>query len=360
VPLGSDFIIVNNYGPTEYSVVTTSCALGASQGLPPSIGRPIANTQIYVLDRHLNPAPIGVAGELYVGGGGLAVGYHNLPALTAESFIPNPIPGAASARLYKTGDLVRYRSDGMLDYLGRVDAQIKIRGFRIEPGEIEAVLAEHEDISDAIVTVATRGGESDRLVAYVVPRQNPALNGNGTGQSARQELTSALRTHLRAHLPDYMVPATFVVLPQLPQTPNGKVDRRALPSPEMAQSEHDKVYAAPKSSLEEVLTGIWSEVLDVDGVGVDDNFFEIGGHSLLAARLISRVRDRLRVEVPLHTLFRSPTPAQFAASLLASAANPAVVEKMAKLVASLSSLSDDEVKQILARSAATADEKVHT
>jgi amino acid adenylation domain-containing protein len=356
-PPGSDFITVNNYGPTEYSVVATSCALGAGQDLPPPIGRPIANTQVYVLDRHLNPAPIGVAGELYIGGEGLALGYHNLPGLTAESFIANPIPGAAGARLYRTGDLVRYRGDGTLEYLGRADHQIKIRGFRIELGEIEAVLAEHKDISDAVVTVAMRGGESDRLVAYVMPRQNPALNGNGAGQSARQELTNALRAHLRVHLPDYMVPADFVVLRELPQTPNGKVDRHALPLPEASRNDGDKIHAAPRTALEEVLAGIWCEILDVDRVGIDDNFFEIGGHSLLAARLISRVRDRLKVEVPLQTLFRSPTPAQFAVSLLAGAANPSAVERVAKLVASLSNLSDDEVKQMLARPAAI-DERV--
>ncbi len=356
-PPGSDFITVNNYGPTEYSVVATSCTLGTEQ-LPPPIGRPIANTQVYVLDRHLNPAPIGVAGELYVGGEGLALGYHKLPELSAESFIANPIPGAAGTRLYKTGDLVRYRSDGTLEYLGRADHQIKIRGFRIELGEIETVLTEHKDISDAIVTVAVRGGDGDGLVAYVVPKQKPRLNGNGAGHSAWQELTDALRIYLRERLPDYMVPASFVVLQQLPQTPNGKVDRRALPAPDMAHGENNKVYAAPRTPLEQVIVDIWSEVLDVDRVGVDDNFFEIGGHSLLAARFVSRVRDRLKVEVPLQTLFRSPTPALFAASLLAGAANPAGVEKIAILVASLSSLSDEEVKQMLARHA--ADEEVRT
>jgi amino acid adenylation domain-containing protein len=360
IPPGNDFITVNNYGPTEYSVVTTSCALGKGQGLTPSIGRPIANTQIFVLDRHRNPAPIGVVGELYVGGEGLAIGYHNQPALTAESFIASPIPGAVGRKLYKTGDLVRYRSDGMLEYLGRTDAQIKIRGFRIELGEIEVALAEHKDVSDAIVTVVTRAGESGHLVAYVVARQKSALNGNGSSAaSARQELIDALRTHLRARLPDYMIPTNFIVLAQLAQTENGKIDRRALPSPETAHSGEERVIVEPRSALEEVLVGVWSEVLDIDAVGIDDNFFEIGGHSLLAARLISRVRDRLKVEVPLQTLFRSPTPAQFAASLMNSA-NPTAIEKIAKLVASLSSLSDDEVKEILTRGALTADDGIRT
>ena len=359
-PPGSDFITVNNYGPTEYSVVTTSGQIGESKSLPPSIGRPIANTQIYVLDRHLKPAPIGVVGELYIGGQGLARGYHDRPALTADSFVANPLPGTPGARLYKTGDLVRYRSDGMLEFLGRTDHQIKIRGFRIEPGEIEAVLAAHKDIGDAVVTVMPRGGESDHLIAYVAPKQNSAFAANGAGHAARRELTEALRSHLRAHLPDYMVPADFIVLRQLPQAPNGKVDRRALPAPDMVRSEADNAYAAPNTPLEEVIAGIWAEVLDLDRVGIDDNFFEIGGHSLLAARLISRIRDRLKVEVPLQALFRSPTPGQFAANLLASAANPDAVEKVAKLVASLSKLSDAEVRQMLAVPVAVDDEKVRT
>ncbi|MBR0820275.1 non-ribosomal peptide synthetase [Bradyrhizobium liaoningense] len=360
VPPGNDFITVNNYGPTEYSVVATSCALGTDHGLKPSIGRPIANTRIFVLDRHRNPAPIGVVGELYVGGEGLARGYHNRPDLTAEAFIDSPIPGDAGKKLYKTGDLVRYRSDGMLEYLGRTDAQIKIRGFRIELGEIEVALAEHKDVSDAIVTVVTRAGESNRLVAYVVPRQKSALNGNGSAVSARQELIDALRTHLRARLPDYMMPAHFIVLAQLPQTQNGKIDRHALPSLAGARDREEKVVVAPRSAIEEVLVGAWGEVLDIEAVGIDDNFFEIGGHSLLAARLISRVRDRLKVEVPLQTLFRSPTPAGFAASLINSSADPAAIERIAKLVTSLSKLTDQEVKTILTRGALTTDHEVRT
>jgi amino acid adenylation domain-containing protein len=357
-PPGSDFVTVNNYGPTEYSVVTTSCEIGVSPSPSPPIGRPIANTQAYVFDRHRKPVPIGVVGELYVGGQGLARGYHNRPMLTAESFVANPVPSGPSALLYKTGDLVRYRSDGMLEYIGRTDSQIKIRGFRIELGEIEAVLAAHKDINDAVVVVVPHGSDSERLIAYVAPKQNAAFAGNGGAQSARRELTDALRVHLRARLPDYMVPADFIVLQQLPQTPNGKVDRRALPAPDMARSETDQAYAAPTTPLEEVIADIWSEVLDLNRVGIDDNFFEIGGHSLLAARLISRVRDRLRQEVPLRTLFRSPTPRQFTASLLDNAANPGAVEKVAKLVASLSRLSDAEVREMLAVPPAVDDEEV--
>ena len=357
---GSDFVVVNNYGPTECSVVATSCEIGAGQDLPPSIGRPIDNTQVYVLDRYLNPVPIGVAGELYIGGQGLARGYHNSPALTAENFIANPIPGAVGSRLYKSGDLVRYRKDGTLEYLGRTDHQIKIRGFRVELGEIEAVLTGHKDVSDAVVTVVSSAGESGHLVAYVSPKQSLALNSNGVADSSLQQLTTSLRIRLRAQLPEYMVPTDIVILRQLPQTSNGKVDRRALPSPELARGENDQAYAAPRTPLEEVLAGIWAEVLDLDHVGIDDNFFKIGGHSLLAVRTISRVRDRLKVEVPLQTLFRCPTPAQFAASLLATADNPTGLEKIAQLVASVASLSDAEVKQMLAKVQAVGDaRKVH-
>jgi amino acid adenylation domain-containing protein len=351
-PPSSQFITVNNYGPTEYSVVGTSCELANHQSLPPPIGRPIANTQVYLLDRDLNPAPIGVTGELYIGGEGLARGYHNRPELTAERFIENPIPGAASARLYKTGDLVRYRNDGAIEYLGRADNQIKIRGFRIELGEIEVALIGHKDIAHAIVTIVSRSGEDERLVAYVVPKQSLAYSGNGAGNAVRQKLLENVRDRLRTQLPEYMMPASFVILHQLPQTPNGKVDYRALPPPR----DEGKIYAAPTSPLEEVLTGMWAEILDIDSVGVDDNFFEIGGHSLLAARLISRVRDRLKVEVPVQAVFRSPTPARFAATLLANAQNLTALENIAKVVASLSRLSDDEVKQMLSLPAAKADE----
>jgi len=361
-PAGCDFTVTNNYGPTECSVVTTSCELDGTQGVTPPIGRPIANTQVYVLDRHLHPVPIGVVGELYVGGRGLALGYHNLSRLSDESFIVNPIPGAASPRLYKTGDLVRYRDDGTLEYHGRSDQQIKIRGFRVELGEIETALVEHKEVSDAVVAaLPSEAADNDRLVAYVVRKQTVLFGGKGDGrQHSDQTLIEGLRAHLRTRLPDYMLPAAFVVLEQLPQTANGKVDRRALPLPQAAHRDTRRVYAEPRTEIEQVLIGIWAEVLDLDRVGVDDNFFEIGGHSLRAARLVSRVRDRLKVEVPVQTLFRSPTPAQFAASLVADAPDPADLEKIARLVVSLSALSDAEVKTMLARSAAASGQGART
>jgi acyl-coenzyme A synthetase/AMP-(fatty) acid ligase/acyl carrier protein len=357
-PPGSEFITVNNYGPTEYSVVATSGDVGPGDKTQP-IGRPIANTHVYVLDRDLQPVPIGVTGELYVGGHGLARGYHNRPELTAERFIDNPLPGATCDRLYRTGDLVRYRADGILDYVGRTDNQIKLRGFRIELGEIEAVLNGCDEVSDAVVTIVPGGGENDRLIAHLVAQQSPLSGGNGADRP-RQDFIDRLRGRLRAKLPDYMVPAEFVILRELPQTPNGKIDRHALPSPEVARGEDGGIYADPTTPLEEVLVGMWAEVLDLDRVGINDSFFELGGHSLLAARLISRVRDRLKVEVPLQTLFRAPTPAQFGGSLLASAETPAAVLKVAKLLSSLSKLSDAEVKQMLAVPERLADEEVRS
>ncbi|HEY2653113.1 MAG TPA: AMP-binding protein, partial [Solirubrobacteraceae bacterium] len=359
-PQGTEFAVVNNYGPTEYSVVTSSCTLVAGDPAAPPIGRPIANTQVYVLDRNLNPVPIGVPGELHVGGLGLARGYHGRSELTVQKFITAPWPGGP--RLYKTGDQVRWRADGRLEFLGRLDHQVKVRGYRIELGEIEAALTEHEQVREA-VAVVQEGAVGSRLVAYVVPRVAPRLNGGSNGspdQAAHRSLVVTLKSWLRARLPDYMVPADIVVLDRLPQTPNGKIDRIALAVPDAARDELESAYVRPRTPLEEVVTAIWAEILNVERVGIDDNFFDIGGHSLLAARLVARVRERLRFEVPLQTLFRAPTPAQFAASLLQQASNPAAIEKIAELIASLAQLSDAEVHQMLGRSQASAQASADT
>ncbi len=301
--------------------------------------------------------PIGVPGELFVGGFGLARGYHNQPALTAERFIANPFPDAASPRLYKTGDLVRYRSDGQLEFLSRLDHQVKIRGHRIELGEIETVLAEHPQVGEAVVMMA-QGGDDARLVAYVAPRRQGHQNGPSRGKLEPTEnhaLISGLRPHLRARLPEYMVPVDFVILDQLPQTANGKIDRRQLPIPKSASREFDRAYVAPRTPVEEALAAIWSEVLDVERVGADDNFFDLGGHSLLATQLVSRVRDRFKVEVPLQMLFRAPSLAEFATSLLQRAANRSAVERIAQIITSLAHLSDAEVKQMLEQRAGAVE-----
>jgi amino acid adenylation domain-containing protein len=289
------FELVNHYGPTEATVVASAGRVDAG-GTPPSIGRPIANTTVYILDRHGNPVPIGVPGELYVGGVGVARGYVNRAALTAERFVPDPFSGAAGARLYRTGDRCRYLSDGNLEFLGRVDHQVKVRGFRIEPGEIEACLAGHEKVRDAVVMAA--GGDRDkRLVAYVVSDDAPT--------------TTELRAHVADTLPGHMVPAQFVVLDELPLTPNGKLDRAALPVPG-GRPELDAAYAAPRTPTEEILAGIWSDVLGVERVGLHDDFFELGGHSLVATQVAARVRAGLGVELPVRALFELPTVAALA------------------------------------------------
>jgi amino acid adenylation domain-containing protein len=315
-----DTRIVNEYGPTE--TVVGCCVYevppGAlSQGTV-AIGRPIANTQMYVLDARMRTVPPGVIGELYIGGAGVARGYVNLPALTAEKFVPDPF-GRAGARLYRTGDLGRHTQDGNLEFLRRCDGQLKVRGYRIEPGEIEAVLRRHPSVSDALV-VAHVGRDGDkRLVAYVVavPERTPQAK--------------ELREHLLRQLPDYMVPSAFVTLDALPLTPNGKVDRRALPAPDATSDGLKDLYAAPRDVLELELCRIWEDVLNVKPVGVKENFFELGGHSLLAVRLIERVSRLTNTQVPLNAIFRATTIESLAA-LLREQVAPAPASSLVEIV----------------------------
>ena len=291
-------ILHNQYGPTEAHVVTAFPLAGPPAEWPtfPPIGRPIANTQVYLLDRHLHPVPIGVVGELYLGGAGLARGYLHRPELTPERFIPHPFSELPGERLYRTGDLARYRPDGNIEFLGRLDHQVKVRGFRIELGEIEAVLGGHPGVREVVVLAREDSPGEKRLVAYVVAQEGPAPSG------------SELRGFLKERLPEYMVPSTFVGLEALPLTPNGKVDRRALPVPEgrgVAEG-----YVPPCTPTEELLAGIWGEVLHLERVGRQDNFFALGGHSLVAIRVVSRVRDTFGVELPVRCVFESPTVAE--------------------------------------------------
>ncbi|MCG1019994.1 non-ribosomal peptide synthetase, partial [Mycetohabitans sp. B4] len=291
--------VLNAYGPTETTVCATAWRGARDFNGEVPIGRPIANTRIYLLDAHGQPVPLGAVGELYIGGAGVARGYLNRPALTAERFVPDPFSDDAGARLYKTGDVARYLPDGNLQFLGRNDDQVKIRGFRIEPGEIEACLTAHPQVRDAVV-LATGEGTAKRLVAYVQAE-------------ADEHLASTLRAQVAASLPEYMVPSAFVRLDAWPLTPNGKLDRRELPAPDDAALAH-QAYEAPQGELEATLAAIWSELLGVERVGRHDSFFALGGHSLLAVRLMNRVR-MLGADVPLATLFATPTLAAFAAAL---------------------------------------------
>ena len=298
--------LLNAYGPTE-AVVTATVheAAGrdaAARGASVPIGRGVAGRTTYVLDERGEPVPVGLAGELYLGGAALARGYVGRPELTAERFVPDPFADVPGARLYRTGDRVRWLAGGELEFLGRVDAQVKVRGFRIEPGEIEAVLLEQEGVREAVVAVREDAPDHRRLVAYVVAEEGAEVTG------------AALRERLSSRLPEYMVPGAFVLLEQLPLSSSGKLDRGRLPAPEHAGAGADR---APRTATEEVLAGIWAEVLEVERVGADDDFFHLGGHSLLAMQVVSRVRHALGVEVPLRTLFEASTVAALAARVAA-------------------------------------------
>ncbi|HEV2149654.1 MAG TPA: amino acid adenylation domain-containing protein, partial [Longimicrobiaceae bacterium] len=307
---GLPFALVNNYGPTEGTVVSTSGEVSIGGAAVPSIGRPIDRVRARVLDAHGSPVPVGVPGELYVGGDGAARGYLGRPELTAERFVPDPFSPEPGARLYRTGDRVRWRRDGELEFLGRMDAQVKIRGFRIEPGEIEAVLLEQPGVREAVVAVREDTPGQKRLVAYVVPQEGADLP------------TAQLRARLAARLPEFMVPGAFVALERLPLNANGKADRLSLPAPERAAAEED--YLAARTPTEEMLCGIWAEVLGVEMVGAEDDFFELGGHSLLATQVVSRARQAFGTEVPLRALFEAPTVAGLARRIdaLRSAGTP--------------------------------------
>ncbi len=291
----------NMYGPTETTIWSTTALLSTDM-TQISIGQAIDNTQLYVLDATGALVPVGVAGELYIGGTGIAHGYWQRGDLTAARFVPDPYSGQAGSRLYRTGDRVRWHADGSLEYLGRLDEQVKLRGYRIEPGEIETVLAEHPQVRAAVVVTRASTTGEPRLVAYVQLEQ--AHRGN-LGQWH-------LKLYLQAHLPEYMIPAQIVVLEAFPLTPNGKVDKRALPDPGDIQDGERVTQEGARTQIEELIQGLWLEVLGVEHIGISDNFFERGGHSLLAMRLIARVRTLLNLEMPVRTVFEAPTIAGMA------------------------------------------------
>ena len=295
--------IINTYGPTETTIITTSFQPFLSDDktkeqfkLP--IGRPIANTKIYILDSDLAPTPINIPGELYIGGDGLARGYLSHSEITAERFLPDPFSTIPGARLYKTGDLGRWLPDGNIECLGRVDYQVKIRGFRIELEEIESVLQNHPDIVDSVIIANELANSNEKsLIAYYIAKENTDLS------------ISDVRDFLKIHLPKYMIPALFIKMEAFPKTLSGKLDRRALPEPDQSREQFEQEYLAPRNQTEALMANIWEKILDIDKIGVLDNFFEIGGHSLLATQIISRIRESFQVELPLRTLFDEPTVA---------------------------------------------------
>lgn len=292
--IGSKTILMNLYGQTETTGIVAIHRISQKDtevnGLIP-IGQPIANTTIYILDQHLQPVTVGIPGEMYIGGLGLARGYLNRNELTSQRFVPNPFE-LAGGRLYRTGDRAHYLPDGHIAFLGRSDHQVKIRGFRVELGEVEAVLREHSSVREAVVTARDDNYGDLRLIAYVVHSQ-ASLN------------TSGLRDYLKEKLPYYMIPAAIVVLESLPLTPNGKLDRKALPPPQLTDS--NTLWRAPQTPQEEILCGLFADVLGVGRVGLDDSFFDLGGHSLMATLLVNRVRDTFGVELGIGTLFEAPS-----------------------------------------------------
>ncbi|MCA1612749.1 MAG: amino acid adenylation domain-containing protein [Acidobacteria bacterium] len=339
VEFENDSRLVNMFGQTETTGIVTTYPIPAENnervGIVP-IGRPIANTRVFLLDRWMQPVPFGIAGELYLSGEGLGQGYLNQPSLTAEKFLPHPFSAEPGARIYRTGDLARYSPDGQLEFIGRFDHQVKLRGHRVELGEIESALRGHPSVRESAAAVLDDAAGDRRLVAYVVPKHNQSPSVEG------------LQSFLREKLPEYMVPSAVVTLEALPLTPNGKLAREALPAPGRAQAGSGVEFVAPRTPIEETLAGIWAQVLGVDKVGVHDNFFRLGGHSLLVAVLMSRVRNTFEVRLPVRTLFESPTVAELALSVEQHLIAQLEAEEVQEFLQSMDGLSPEEIKELLA------------
>jgi acyl carrier protein len=297
--------------------------------------------QVYVLDRYRQPVPIGVPGEMYIGGAGLSRGYLNRPELTTERFIPNPFSDKSGAYLYKSGDLARYLPNGDLEYLGRIDHQVKIRGFRIELGEIEAVLAQHPAVQEAVVIAREDIPGDKRLVAYINLDRKQACG------------VKELRSFLRSKLPDYMMLSTFVLLDALPLTPNGKVDRHALPAPNYSRAEWEETLVAPRTPTEQLIADIWTQVLGLERIGVNNNFFEFGGHSLLATRIITQIQKVFQVDISVNTFFQNITVAS-----LSLAVTQKQAEKKTNGTNRSARINQINVEQLLAQFDKLSDEEV--
>ncbi|HEU5377470.1 MAG TPA: amino acid adenylation domain-containing protein [Ktedonobacteraceae bacterium] len=336
--------LLNTYGSTECSDDQCHIAIceppPAEYELPiASIGRPIRNMRVYVLDRMREPVPIGVAGELYIGGIGVGPGYLHNSKQTTEVFLPDPFVQEPGARLYKTGDMARYLPDGSLEFLGRTDHMVKIRGFRIEPGDIEVALAEHQAVEEVVVLAKAVSSGDKRLVAYVVPKPLFRAPRGSTGlprkDNSSAKLIAQLRTFLQERLPDYMVPSAFALLQAMPLNANGKVDRKSLPEPELTNKELESAFVPPRTPVEEIIAQQWKQILGVERVGVLDNFFALQGHSLLAVQALSRLHETFRIDLPVHVLFEAPTVAGLAVK---------VEQKLYELV---ESLSDEEARNLI-------------
>jgi amino acid adenylation domain-containing protein len=327
--------LVNMYGITETTVHVTYRPLSMADTASGSvIGCPIPDLQVYLLDPTLEPSPIGVPGEMYVGGAGVARGYLNRPELNAERFVPDRFHSNSDQRLYRSGDLARRLPNGDIEYLGRIDQQVKIRGFRIELGEIESVLGKHPGVRESVVLIRDDEGGEKRLLAYVVPHTGQTLSSN------------ELHTFLKDRLPEYMVPAAFVKLERMPLTSNGKIDRRALPEAEIALAEAEGTYVAPRTPLEDEVIAAWKQVLGLERIGVHDNFFQIGGHSLLATRVIILLRSKLGLNFSLRLLFENPTVEGMASALIETLLEHGDETELADLVSEVEGLSDEAARQM--------------
>jgi natural product biosynthesis luciferase-like monooxygenase protein len=327
--------VINMYGPTETTIWSTTSLI--TRGKRVNIGRPIANTDVYILDQRLRPVPVGMAGELVIGGAGVARGYLRQPDLTAEKFPHNPFKNGSKDRVYRTGDLARYLENGELEFIGRLDQQVKIRGFRIELGEIESILNSHPAIREAVVTVREPTPIEKQVVAYVIARKEVSVGD--------------LRNALSEKLPEQMIPGAFVFLKKFPLTPNGKLDRRLLPDPEADAGQKNRPFLPPRTAVEEVVTSIFGSVLNLPRIGIDDDFFALGGHSLLGAQVISRLRDVFQIDLPLRRLFEAPTGAELAKALIAREPKPGQAEKIAIILKSIQDLPAQPVEYLKAETA---------
>lgn len=335
--------LLNAYGPTEATITSTIFEVpvnyqnhGLGQGIP--IGKPTALRHIYILDQFFQPVPQGVPGELYIGGDCLARGYLNRADLTAEKFIPDPFSQKQGARLYRTGDLARFLPDGNIEFLGRADHQVKVRGYRIELGEIEAMLQQHPAIAEAVVVARAEQEGDKRLVGYFVLKSDV---------KDKAPSSSELRNYLKANLPDYMVPGIFMAIDQIPRTPIGKVDRKALPVLDQDRPELEHEYVAPRNPVEQMIADLWAKTIGIEKVGIYDNFFDLGGHSLMATQIISRLRNTYHVEIPLRKLFEAPTVANLAMVIAEAQAAQVSEEELGEMLDELEGLSEEEVEKML-------------